>query len=179
MNRKISLALTCILLSVTFSILPSCNSGDQNQSASGPGDNLPAEWGNDKNVRWSYDLTGRGWSSPVVYGNKVFITTAFNETKPPVPEEEKPEQAPPPPPPPTAGGADPKPQLPQGPPPPRVQVEDTTYKSEVWRWEIICLNLKTGKELWKQVAYKGSPKVGSHKGNGYASETPVTDGKRV
>ena len=178
MHRKISSALIIILLSI-ISYLPSCNSGDQNQSASGPGDNLPFEWGNNKNVRWSYDLTGRGWSSPVIYRNKVFITTAYNETKPPVPEVEKPEQAPPPPPPPAPGVANPQPPRPQGPPPPRVQVEDTTFKSEVWRWEVICLNLKTGKELWKKVAFEGTPRVGSHKGNGYASETPVTDGKRV
>jgi outer membrane protein assembly factor BamB len=181
MNRKNSWLLIIILLSVTFSLLPVCKSGDQNQSVSGPGDNLPSEWGNEKNVRWSYDLAGRGWSSPVIYGNKVFITTAFNETKPPVPEEEKPEQIPPPlpPPPPPASGVNPQPPGPQGPPAPRVQVEDTTYKSEVWRCEVICLNLKTGKELWKKVAFKSNPRVGSHKGNGYASETPVTDGKRV
>lgn len=179
MHGKTSCTLIIILLSVLYSLLPSCNSGYQNQSVSGPGDNLPSEWGNEKNIRWSYDLAGRGWSSPVIYGNKVFITTAFNETKPPVPEEEKPEQAPPPPPPPASGGTNPQPPRPQGPPAPRVQVEDTTYKSEVWRCEVICLNLKTGKELWKKVAFKGNPRVGSNKGNGYASETPVTDGKRV
>ena len=179
MTRKTSYVLTIILSSAISGILQSCNSGNQNPAGSGPGDNLPLEWGTDKNVRWTYDLAGRGWSSPVIYGNKVFITTSYNETKPPVPEEEKPEQAPPPPPPPVAAGANPQAPKPQGPPPPRVQVEDTTYKSEVWRWEITCLNLKTGKELWKQVAYKGSPRIGSHKGNGYASETPVTDGKYV
>ena len=178
MYRKISFALIIILLSATFSLLPSCNSGEQNQVVSGPGDNMPSEWGNDKNVRWSYDLQGRGWSSPVIYGNKVFITTAYNETKPPVVEEEAPPQAPPPPPP-SAGVSNPPAPGPQGPPPPRVQVEDTTYKSEVWRLEVICLDLKSGKELWKNVAYKGNPRIGSHKGNGYASETPVTDGKRV
>jgi outer membrane protein assembly factor BamB len=58
-------------------------------------------------------------------------------------------------------------------------VEDTAFKSEVWRMEVICLNLKTGKELWKNVSFKGNPRTGSHQGNGYASETPVTDGKRV
>jgi outer membrane protein assembly factor BamB len=180
MNRRTNGNIITILLVITISFLQGCNSADRNQSTSGPGDNLPSVWGNNKNLRWSYDLAGRGWSSPVVYGNKVFITTAFNETKPPVAEEEKPEQAPPPPPPPPpAGGANPKPAVPQPPPPPRVQVEDTTYKSEVWKWEVTCLNLKTGKELWKSVAFEGSPRIGSHKGNGYASETPVTDGKRV
>jgi outer membrane protein assembly factor BamB len=179
MQRKVTFALMIILLSATFSLLPSCSSGDQNQTVSGPGDNLPSEWGSDKNVRWSYNLNGRGWSSPVINGNKVFITTAFNETKPPLPEEEKPEQAPPPPPPPAPAGTITPTPPPQGPPAPRIQVEDTTYKSEIWSWEIICLSLKTGKELWKKVAFKGNPRIGSHKGNGYASETPVTDGKRV
>jgi outer membrane protein assembly factor BamB len=179
MKSKTFCACIAIILSITFNLLLSCNSNSQNVSLTGPGENLPSEWGNDKNVRWTYDLAGRGWSSPVIYDNKVFITTAFNETKPPVPEEEKPEQDPPSPPPRPATGSDSKLQKPQGPPPPRVQVEDTTYKSEVWRWEVICLNLKTGKELWKRVAFEGNPRIGSHKGNGYASETPVTDGKRV
>jgi outer membrane protein assembly factor BamB len=179
MNRKKSYPLIIILSLLIFSMLPSCSSGDEN-AGKGPGDNLPSVWSNDKNIRWSYDLAGRGWSSPVIYGNKVFITTALNETKPPEPEVEKPEQAPPPPPPPPpAGGANAQPPKPQGPPPPHVQIEDTTYKSEVYRWEVICLNLKTGKEIWKSIAFKGSPRIGSHKGNGYASETPVTDGKRV
>jgi outer membrane protein assembly factor BamB len=174
MNRKCFGPLITITLTATLSLLLSCNSVSQNESYKGPGDNLPSEWGNNKNIRWSYELTGRGWSSPVVYGDKVFITTAFNETKPPLPEEEKPEQEPQTPPPPSAAGSESRPQRPQGPP-----AEDTTYKSEVWKWEVICLNLKTGKELWKQVAFEGSPRIGSHKGNGYASETPVTDGKRV
>ena len=158
---------------MTFNMLPSCSSGDQEQPGKSPGDNLPSEWGNNKNIRWSYDLAGRGWSSPVIFGNNVFITTAYNETKPPVAEEETP-----PPPQPPVGGINPPPG-PQNRPAPRVQPEDTTFKSEVYRWEIICLNLKTGKELWKRVAIKGNPRTGSNKGNGYASETPVTDGKRV
>jgi outer membrane protein assembly factor BamB len=179
MNRKNSYVMMIILLSLSFSMVPSCSSGDEN-AGKGPGDNMPSVWSTDKNVRWSYDLAGRGWSSPVIYGNKVFITTALNETKPPVPEEEKPEEAPPPPPPPQPPTAQNAPA--PGPPDnegPEEHKEDTTYKSEVYRWEITCLNLKTGKELWKRVALKGSPRIGSHKGNGYASETPVTDGKRV
>jgi hypothetical protein len=58
--------------------LPSCNSADQNQSGSGPGENLPFEWGNDKNVRWSYDLAGRGWSSPVI-GYDAYVFKGVNK----------------------------------------------------------------------------------------------------
>ncbi len=42
-----------------------------------------------------------------------------------------------------------------------------------------CIDLNTGKELWKQVAFHGNPKVKKHPMNNYATETPVTDGKRV
>lgn len=173
MNKGIfNIRALLFLLAITV-FLPSCDNANQEQP-SGPGDNLPQVWSSDKNVRWKYDLPGRGWSSPVISENKVFITTAVNVTKPPVKEEEKPEQVTPPPPPPPAAQGTPPVQRPQGPPP-----EDTTYKSEIWKMEIICLNLKTGNELWRSVAYEGNPRVGSHTGNGYASETPVTDGKYV
>jgi outer membrane protein assembly factor BamB len=35
---------------------------------------VPNEWGPDKNVKWSIDLPGRGVSSPIVVGDKVFVT---------------------------------------------------------------------------------------------------------
>jgi outer membrane protein assembly factor BamB len=57
--------------------------------------------------------------------------------------------------------------------------EDTTYRHELYRWEVICLDLRSGKELWKQVAHTGNPRTGSNPGNGYAAETPATDGQRV
>jgi outer membrane protein assembly factor BamB len=46
---------------------------------------LPAQWGADKNVRWKAKLPGVAWSSPVVWGDKVFVTTAVtdNQRKPP------------------------------------------------------------------------------------------------
>ncbi len=115
--------------------------------------NLPDDWGMGKNIRWTFDLSGTGWSSPVVWGNKVFIASAFAEKKSPVkpeePESDEPEK------------------------------EDTSYLSDIYRWEVTCIDLKTGKKLWEQVARKGSPRVGAESGNTYASETPVTDGKRI
>src|SRR5688572_22628806 len=44
--------------------------------ASGP---LPVEWGPDRNVRWKTPIPGLGWSSPVVAGGRVFLTTAVPE----------------------------------------------------------------------------------------------------
>jgi hypothetical protein len=44
----------------------------------------PAEWGTDKNVQWKVAIPGVAWSSPIVWGNKVFVTTAVtdNQRKP-------------------------------------------------------------------------------------------------
>jgi outer membrane protein assembly factor BamB len=46
---------------------------------------LPMEWGADKNVQWKVKVPGVAWSSPVVWGDKVFVTTAVtdNQKKPP------------------------------------------------------------------------------------------------
>jgi outer membrane protein assembly factor BamB len=46
---------------------------------------LPTEWGPDKNVRWKAKIPGVAWSSPIVWGDKVFVTTAVtdNQAKPP------------------------------------------------------------------------------------------------
>jgi len=80
--------------------------------------------------------------------------------------------------PPAAGGQGQQPgqMAPQGPGP---EVIDTSYLNEIYHWQITCVDLNTGKELWKQVAYKGAPGAGKNPQNTYASETPVTDGKRV
>ena len=41
--------------------------------------NLPDEWSATKNVEWTRDLPGRGWSSPVVWGEQVFVTTVSTD----------------------------------------------------------------------------------------------------
>ncbi|HEY2839711.1 MAG TPA: PQQ-binding-like beta-propeller repeat protein, partial [Pirellulales bacterium] len=43
---------------------------------------LPDQWTAEKNVRWKAPLPGTGWSSPVVWGDKVFITTAITDNQP-------------------------------------------------------------------------------------------------
>ncbi|MBI3860864.1 MAG: PQQ-binding-like beta-propeller repeat protein [Planctomycetia bacterium] len=43
------------------------------------GGNLPVSWSKTENVRWSVELPGWGTSSPVVYGNRVFITSQAQE----------------------------------------------------------------------------------------------------
>jgi outer membrane protein assembly factor BamB len=113
------------------------------------GENLPAEWGEDLNVVWTYEVDGNGWASPVVWGNQVFVasTVAVKINKPGEGEDE-------------------------------VENQDL-YLQDIYRWELTCVDIESGKELWKQVAHEGSPRIKKHARTNYASETPVTDGKRV
>jgi outer membrane protein assembly factor BamB len=160
MNLRITIGRTIpvIILGSTL-LLAACSSTNWPQFR-GPDNNmvaanasLPDQWGTGQNIRWTAELSGTGWSSPIVFGDKVFISSAFAEKKnPEKPEEERFQQQ---------------------------EQKDTSYLNEVYRWELTCLDLKTGKELWRQVARKGSPRSGAESGNTYASETPVTDGKRV
>jgi outer membrane protein assembly factor BamB len=41
--------------------------------------NLPLSWSETKNVRWKTAIPGRGWSSPVIQGNRIWLTTATEE----------------------------------------------------------------------------------------------------
>ncbi len=127
------------------------------------GTNYATEWNDSLNILWTQNLTGAGWSSPIVCGDKIFITSTFLEKAAPV--EAKPIQ-----PNPVSG-------TPQGSPPP--QAEDNSYTQEVYRWELTCFDLKSGKELWRQVAHTGAPGIKKHAESTYACETPVSDGKRI
>lgn len=46
-------------------------------------------------------------------------------------------------------------------------------------WQIICFDETSGKKLWSKTATTGNPRLGTHRDNTYASETPVSDGTHV
>jgi len=113
-------------------------------------ENLPAVWSETKNVAWKRDVPGRGWSSPVVWGDRIFLTTVTREG-----EAEKAKRGL------YFGGNRAK--------PPTV----------VHRRKVVCLSTSTGKVLWEKTAHEAIPKYGHHIKSSYASETPVTDGERL
>ncbi len=112
---------------------------------------LPDRWSETENILWKKSVPGRGWSSPIVTGDKVFVTTVVRLSG--GEEKAKPGLY--------FGGNRNKP----------AQVEH--------HWKIICFGLNDGKELWQRTLYRGIPRTPRHIKNSYASETPVTDGKRV
>jgi outer membrane protein assembly factor BamB len=111
---------------------------------------LPEAWSKTENVAWATKIAGRGWSSPIVWGDKIFLTSAI-QLKGDV-EKVKPGLY--------FGGERKTPKVP-------------------FRYVVVCLDFNTGKILWEKTAFEGIPKFGHHLKNTMASETPVTDGERV
>ncbi|MBW3597375.1 MAG: PQQ-binding-like beta-propeller repeat protein [Planctomycetes bacterium] len=113
-------------------------------------DALPGRWSATENVAWKTDIPGRGWSSPIVWGERVFLTTVVNTGRSEEPRKGL-----------YFGGNRPTP--PESP----------------HQWKVLCLNLKTGELLSERQVYEGKPNSAIHLKNSFASETPVTDGERV
>ena len=98
-----------------------------------PQRDLPLEWNQEKNIAWVADVPGWGWSSPIVQGNQVFITTVVNDEKINTP----------------AKGL----YLGQG-------VREPS--KGLHHWLVISFDLDTGKEQWRREAHTGVPSVPRH-----------------
>ena len=140
-------ALAVIAVSCT-SNWPQFRGPDSNMHASTK--TLPQEWGDQHNIQWEHTLSGNGWSCPIVWGDRVFLTAAILDENSVPPDTSS------------------------NPGRPRVNPAEGTY-----RWMLYCLDLESGELLWEQIAHEGKPGISTHNDNTYASETPVTDGKRV
>ena len=112
--------------------------------------NLPDRWSAKENVAWKCEIPGRSWSSPIVWKDRVFLTTVINSGKSEEPKKGL-----------YFGGDRPKPP------------------GTMHQWQVFCLDLNTGKVLWMRQVHEGKPETSIHLKNSYASETPVTDGERV
>ncbi len=120
----------------------------------------PDEWSADEHVAWKTRIPGVGWSQPIVWGDKVFVTTAVaDKQQRPKPGDWSPGDG--------VGGL----SLFIGSirKPPNVE----------YRWKVLCLDLAAGNIVWEQTAHTGKPTIPVHPNNSYATETPVTDGDRV
>ncbi len=117
----------------------------------GAGKPLPETWSATENVLWKAEVPGKGWSSPIVWGDRIFLTTAIppGQVEPPTTPQKMEDNA--------------------------VGIVTTNEQ----RWMVLCLDLKTGKTLWQQEAHHGVPDWRIHSKGSHASETPVTDGERV
>ena len=134
---------------------------------------VPLRWSAKENVTWAVPIAGHGWSSPIVWGDTVFLTSAISSRpfKKPTPglygNEYIAEMQ--------AQG------LSNAEISKRAQARDNELPSESdeIRYMVYALDGKTGKIKWEREAIKTTPFGGRHRKNTYASETPFTDGERV
>ena len=117
-------------------------------AADNPG--LPDTWSQTENVVWSVEVPGSGWSSPIVWGNTVFVTSVIKPGPRELPERGFY----------AFGGGG-------------------SAATEVHRWMVYAFDLQTGRVRWEREVHSGIPRDIKHAKNTFASETPVTDGERV
>jgi outer membrane protein assembly factor BamB len=122
-----------------------------NAMGNGDGQGAVSEWNlaTGRNVRWKTPVPGIAISSPIVWGDRVFLTTAVSSAS------DKTFR--------TGLYGDVKP------------VDDVSEHT----WKILCLDKATGKTLWERTAFTGVPRTKRHPKSTQASSTPVTDGKHV
>lgn len=145
-------ALAGVLLLLTAAGLAAADNWPRFRGPGGLGvgdQTLPTHWDAKTNVIWRVDVPGRGWSSPVVWGEQVFTTAVLND-KTPLPRR----------------GLYIQDLLGKIPPGEHV-------------WKIYCHDFATGKLRWERIIHRGLPGESIHLKNSYASETPVTDGEHV
>jgi outer membrane protein assembly factor BamB len=120
-------------------------------SGIGDGSKPPVRWDATKgtNIVWKTEIPGLAVSSPVVWGDRIFVTTAVS--------------------------ADPKQTFRTG----LYGDTDPVNDKSQHQWIVLALDKKSGKILWQQTAHQGVPKTKRHPKSSQASSTPVTDGKVV
>jgi outer membrane protein assembly factor BamB len=111
---------------------------------------LPDRWSQTENVAWKTNIPGTGWSSPIVWGDKIFVTSVVSAGATEAPKKGL-----------YFGG------------------ERYELSKDEHRWMVYAVDFKSGKILWEREAHKGLVTASRHLKNSYASETPVTDGERV
>jgi len=115
-----------------------------------PNANPPIEWSEDKNVRWKVELPGLGHSTPIVWGDRVFVTTAvpYGDAMSPQPSR--------------APGA-----------------HDNLAVTHRQRFVVLALSRSEGRILWQHKLREALPREQGHRTASLASNSPVTDGERL
>ncbi len=114
--------------------------------------NLPLEWSvaEGTNLLWRSPIEGLAHSSPIVWGDRVYVTTAVADRggEPTLVLGDS-----------DVAGIDPAPDM------------------VAHRWELLALDKRTGDVRWRKTAHRGVPRLKRHVKGSHASATPATDGR--
>ena len=161
----------------------------------------PIEWNEDKNVRWKILIPGKGYSTPIVWGGQVFVTTAIETDKSVDPKLieaaqqrqrnrfRRPGQR---------GGFRPRGDAGNSPPrgdgdgPPGRRGEGVrgsegqrgsfmrgVQPTKIYHFDILAINCRDGRIVWQRTAHEAFPHEGTHNEGSWASNSLVTDGESV
>lgn len=122
-------------------------------TGSAPKADPPVTWDEKTNIKWKTPIPGKGSSTPIIWGDNVFVVTAID----------------------TGRAADPK-DIP-APDPKFAKDKKTTAPTTYHQWIVLCLDRTTGKVRWQQIATEQVPHEGHHETHSYAAYSPITDGK--
>ena len=113
----------------------------------------PTQWSASTNIQWKVPIEGRGSSTPIIWGDKLFVLTAVNtgEVDPDLP---KPEDQP-------------------------KRVFGITHPNTAFEFVVLCYDSNPGNMLWSRLATRRIPHEGAHGDNNFASASPTTDGERL
>lgn len=111
---------------------------------------LPDTWDEKTNIAWKSVVPGLGWSSPVVWGNRIIFTSVTSEGDVEPPKKGL-----------YFGGDRPEPP------------------KETHRWLVLCYDFDSGELVWEKELKSGPPASSIHLKNTFASETPATDGEHI
>ena len=172
-TRKLQIAALACCLSNTWLPLQS-NAASQWPSWRGPQANgvatdahPPIQWSETNHVQWKVALPGRGSSTPILWDDQVFILTAIptgpeaaaetaDASGQPPDRSERPRRG-------GAGGGG--------------GMVDRPTRAQ--QFTVLSFDRKTGKLRWTQSPRTQLPHEGHHKDHGFASASPVTDGKHL
>jgi outer membrane protein assembly factor BamB len=110
----------------------------------------PVEWSETRHIRWKTALPGKGHSTPVVWGERIFLTTAIPY------------------------GPAVKPRFPD-----RPGAHDNLALTHPHEFVVLAVSRRDGKILWRQTVRKEAPQEAGHVSASLASASPVTDGERL
>ncbi len=141
----------------------------------------PVSWSEESNIRWKVELPGRGSSTPIVWGDRLFVLAArpTDRQAEPAGDVEASESA-------AAAAGDPQPGPGRG----RGGAQrggrgggggrfGSSTPTQYHQFLVIAYNRHTGEQLWERVATEQIPHEAGHGTNTFASSSPITDGKHL
>ena len=149
---KFLVALALCLASITTAYPQNWPSfRGKNGTGVADGGTPPTTWDVEKsiNVGWKTPIPGLGHSSPITWGDRIFVTTAVS----------------------SAANS----QFVHGPTQTAASADDNSTHS----FRVYCLNKTTGQILWQKTIHEGVPKVKRHVKASHANPTPATDGQKL